>query len=149
MVYTFDSNTIELYLKLCLWTMLHHDRGTIKIYILMDIKGSISTSTHLTERAVHDSPIMDKIPIVRVNSLCLHFHLNNVFFVTRVKENILYEVIDNREVEQSARLFSNETIKLTGALTSQKYTDFRLTVYEDFSTNTVIISPPITLSLMH
>lgn len=79
MVYTFDSNTIELYLKLCLWTMLHHDRGTIKIYILMDIKGSISTSTHLTERAVHDSPIMDKIPIVRVNSLCLHFHLNNVF----------------------------------------------------------------------
>ena len=76
MVYTFDSNTIELYLKLCLWTMLHHDRGTIKIYILMDIKGSISTSTHLTERAVHDSPIMDKIPIVRVNSLCLHFHLN-------------------------------------------------------------------------
>lgn len=85
MVYTFDSNTIELYLKLCLWTMLHHDRGTIKIYILMDIKGSISTSTHLTERAVHDSPIMDKIPIVRVNSLCLHFHLNNVFFVTRVK----------------------------------------------------------------
>ena len=91
MVYTFDSNTIELYLKLCLWTMLHHDRGTIKIYIL----------------------------------------------------------IDNREVEQSARLFSNETIKLTGALTSQKYTDFRLTVYEDFSTNTVIISPPITLSLMH
>ena len=109
MVYTFDSNTIELYLKLCLWTMLHHDRGTIKIYILMDIKGSISTSTHLTERAV----------------------------------------IDNREVEQSARLFSNETIKLTGALTSQKYTDFRLTVYEDFSTNTVIISPPITLSLMH
>lgn len=85
MVYTFDSNTIELYLKLCLWTMLHHDRGTIKIYILMDIKGSISTPTHLTERAVHDSPIMDKIPIVRVNSLCLHFHLNNVFFVTRVK----------------------------------------------------------------
>lgn len=82
MVYTFDSNTIELYLKLCLWTMLHHDRGTIKIYILMDIKGSISTSTHLTERAVHDSPIMDKIPIVRVNSLSSLLTTETILFTT-------------------------------------------------------------------
>lgn len=51
---------------------------------------------------------------------------------------MLYEVIDSREVDQSAGLFSDETIKLTGPLTSQKYLDsLRLVVYEDFSTNTV------------
>lgn len=32
---------------------------------------------------------------------------------------MLYEIIDSREVDQSAGLFSDETIKLTGALTSQ------------------------------
>ncbi len=51
---------------------------------------------------------------------------------------MLYEVIDSREVDQSAGLFSDETIKLTGSLTSQKYPDsLKLVVYEDFSINTV------------
>ena len=51
---------------------------------------------------------------------------------------MLYEVIDSREVDQSAGLCSDETIKLIGPLTSQKYPDsLRLVVYEDFSINTV------------
>lgn len=51
---------------------------------------------------------------------------------------MLYEVLDSREADQSAGLFSDETIKLTGPLTSKKYPDsLRLVVYEDFSTNTV------------
>lgn len=116
----------------------------------MDFRGSIPTFAHLTEGAVHDSKIMDKIPVetnsyylmdkgyVKLDSLCQHFHLNNAFFVTRAKENMLYEVIDSREVDQSAGLFSDETIKLTGSLTSQKYPDsLKLVVYEDFSINTV------------
>lgn len=49
-----------------------------------------------------------------------------------------YEIIDNKEVDQSAELFSDETIRLTGPLTSRKYPDsLRLVVHEDFSTNTV------------
>ena len=150
MVYAFDSSTIELCLKLCPWAKFHHERGAIKMHTLMDLRGSIPTFVHLTEGAVHDSKIMDKIPVeansyylmnkgyVKFDSLFQHFHLNNAFFVTRAKENMLYEVIDSREVDQSARLFSDETIKLTGPLTSQKYPDsLRLVVYEDFSTNTV------------
>lgn len=80
---------------------------------------------------------MDK-GYVKFDSLYQHFHLNNAFFVTKAKENMLYEIINSREVDQSAGLFPDETIKLTGTLTSQKYPDFlRLVVYEDFSTNTV------------
>ena len=150
MVYAFDSSTIELCLKLCPWAKFHHERGAIKMHTLMDLRGSIPTFVHLTEGAVHDSQIMDKIPVeansyylmdkgyVKFGSLYRHFHLNNAFFVTRAKENMLYEVIDSREVDQSAGLFSDETIKLTGPLTSQKYPDsLRLVVYEDFGTNTV------------
>ena len=150
MVYAFDSNTIELCLKLCPWAKFHHEKGAVKMHTLMDLRGSIPTFVHLTEGAVHDSQIMDKIPVeansyylmdkgyVKFGSLYRHFHLNNAFFVTRAKENMLYEVIDSREVDQSAGLFSDETIKLTGPLTSQKYPDsLRLVVYEDFGTNTV------------
>ena len=73
---------------------------------------------------------------VKLDSLYQHFHLNNAFFVTRAKENM--QIIDSREVDQSAGLSFDETIKLTGPLTSKKYPDaLRLVVYEDFSTNTV------------
>lgn len=65
-----------------------------------------------------------KLRFGKFDSLFQHFHLNNAFFVTRAKENMLYEVIDSREVDQSAGLFSDETIKLTGPLTSKKYPDF-------------------------
>lgn len=120
------------------------------MHTLMDLRGSIPTFVHLTEGAVHDSIIMDKIPVeansyylmdrgyVKFDSLFRHFHLNNAFFVTRAKENMLYEIIDSREVDQSAGLLSDETIKLTGPLTSKKYPDsLRLVVYEDFGTNTI------------
>lgn len=60
---------------------------------------------------------------VKFHSLFQYFHLNNAFFVTRAKENMLYDVIDSREVDQSAGLLSDETIKLTGSLTSKKYPD--------------------------
>lgn len=73
-----------------------------------------------------------------LNFLFPHFHLNNAFFVIRAKENMLYEVLDSREVDQFTGLFSDETIKLTRSLTSKKHPDpIRLVVYEDFSTNTV------------
>ena len=150
MVYAFDSSTIELCLKLCPWAKFHHEKGAVKMHTLMDLRGSIPTFVHLTEGAVHDFRIMDKIPVeansyylmdrgyVKFDSLYQHFHLNNAFFVKRAKENMLYEVIDSREVDQSAGLFSDETIKLTGPLTSKKYPDaLRLVVYEDFNTNTV------------
>lgn len=120
------------------------------MHTLMDFRDSIQTFVHLTEGAVHVSKIMDKILVeansyylmdkryVKFDSLFQHFHFNNAFFVTRTKENMLYDVIDSTEVDQSAGLLSDETIKLTGPLTSKKYPDsLRLVAYEDFSTNTV------------
>lgn len=84
---------------------------------LMHLRDSIPTFVHLTEGAVHDSKIMDKIPVeddsyylmdkgyVKFDSLFQHFHLNNAFLVTRAKENILYEVIDSREARSICRTF--------------------------------------------
>ena len=43
-----------------------------------------------------------------LNFLFPHFHLNNAFFVIRAKENMLYEVLDSREVDQFTGLFSDE-----------------------------------------
>ncbi|HHV03478.1 MAG TPA: IS4 family transposase [Bacteroidales bacterium] len=150
MVYAFDSSTIELCLKLCPWATFHHGKGAFKMHTLMDLRGSIPTFVYLTHGRVHDSKIMDKIPVesnayylmdkgyVKFDSLYKHFHLNNAYFVTRAKDNMVYEVLESREVDPSAGLLSDQTIRLTATTTSSKYPDtLRLVVYEDFSTGIV------------
>lgn len=145
MVCAFDSSTIELCLALCPWATLHHGKGGVKMHTLMDLNGSIPTFIRLTEASVHDSKIMDEIPVepnayylfdkgyVKFDSLYKHFHLNHAWFVTRAKDNMLYDVLESREVDNHAGLISDETIKLKGFYTSQKYPDnLRMVVYEDF-----------------
>lgn len=145
MVCAFDSSTIELCLALCPWAKLHHGKGGVKMHTLMDLRGSIPTFIRLTEASVHDSKIMDEIPVeenayylmdkeyAKFDSLYNHFHLNHGWFVTRAKDNMLFEVVESREVDHQTGLISDETIRLTGYYTSRKYPDnLRLVVYEDF-----------------
>ena len=145
MVCAFDSSTIELCLSLCPWATLHHGKGGFKMHTLMDLNGSIPTFIRLTEASVHDSKVMDEIPVeanayylmdkgyVKFDSLYRHFHQNHAWFVTRAKDNMLYEVIESRDVDSQAGLISDQTIRLSGYYTASKYPDnLRLVVYEDF-----------------
>jgi transposase len=150
MVYAFDSSTIELCLKLCPWATFHHGRGAFKMHRLMDLRGSIPTFVRLTDGRVHDSKIMDKIPVesnayylmdkgyVKFDALYKHFHLKNAYFVTRAKDNMVYEILGRSKVDPDAGLISDQTIRLTAVKTSSKYPDtLRLVIYEDFSTGIV------------
>lgn len=150
MVCAFDSSTIELCLSLCPWATLHHGKGGVKMHTLMDLNGSIPIFIRLTEASVHDSKILEEIPIkpgayylidkgyVKFDALYTHFHQNHAWFVTRAKDNMKYEIVDSREVDPQAGLISDETISLTGYYTSRKYPDnLRLVVYEDFRDGTV------------
>ena len=105
----------------------------------------IMPKSTLTEASIHDSKVMDEIPVVanayylldkgyvKFDSLYKHFHQNHAWFVTRAKDNMLYTVTESREVDTQTGLISDETIQLTGFYTSQKYPDnLRLVVYEDF-----------------
>lgn len=150
MVYAFDSSTIELCLKLCPWATFHHGRGAFKMHTLMDLRGSIPTFVRLTDGRVHDSKVMDKIPVesnayylmdkgyVKFDALYKHFHLKNAYFVTRAKDNMVYEILGRSKVDPDAGLISDQTIRLTAVKTSSKYPDtLRLVIYEDFSTGIV------------
>ena len=53
MIYTFDSSTIELCLKLCPWAEFHHGKGAFKMHMLMDLRGSIPTFVLLTPGKVY------------------------------------------------------------------------------------------------
>lgn len=116
------------------------------MHVLMDLRGSIPSFVKLTEGNVHDSQMIEAIPVeagsyylmdkgyVDLKSLYNHFQQNNAFCVTRAEDNMAYEVIESREVDANAGLISDETVRLTGYMRVRKYPDnLRLVVYEDFA----------------
>ena len=149
-VYAFDSSTIKLCLQLCPWARLHHDKGGVKMHTLLDLRGSIPTFIYLTEAAVHDSKTMSLIPVepgsyylmdkgyVDFKQLFKHFHRQQAFFVTRAKDNMKYEVVEERPVDKQTGVTNDIIIRLTGPRTSKWYPDtLRMVVYEDYATGNV------------
>ncbi len=149
-IYAFDSSTIKLCLQLCPWARLHHDKGGVKMHTLLDLSGAIPTFIYLTEAAVHDSKAMSIIPVdpgsyylmdkgyVDFKQLFNHFHRQLAFFVTRAKDNMKYEVVEENPVDSSTGVISDFIIRLTGQNTSKWYPEtIRMVVYEDYATNNV------------
>lgn len=149
-VYAFDSSTIKLCLQLCPWARLHHDKGGVKMHTLLDLRGSIPTFIYLTEAAVHDSKTMSLIPVepgsyylmdkgyVDFKQLFNHFHRQQAFFVTRAKDNMKYEVLEERPVDKRTGVVSDAIIRLTGQKTSQWYPEaLRMVIYEDYATGNI------------
>ena len=149
-VYAFDSSTIKLCLQLCPWARLYHDKGGVKMHTLLDLRGSIPTFIYLTEAAVHDSKTMSLIPVepgsyylmdkgyVDFKQLFNHFHRQQAFFVTRAKDNMKYEVLEERPVDKRTGVVSDAIIRLTGQKTSQWYPEaLRMVIYEDYATGNI------------
>ncbi len=137
-------------LALIAWARLHHDKGGVKMHTLLDLHGSIPTFIHLTEATVHDSKVMSLIPVEPGNyylmdkgyvdfcQLFNHFHRQQAFFVTRAKDNMQYEIEEERLVDKSTGVLNDSVIRLAGQKTSKWYPKtLRMVVYEDYETGNV------------
>lgn len=49
--------------------------------------------------------------------------MKHAFFVTRAKDNMLYEVVSSSEVDKNTGVISDEKIRLIGIKTSKLYTE--------------------------
>ena len=66
------------------------------------------------------------------------FHLKGAYFVTRAKDNMVYEVVKECEVDKSAGLISDQIIRLTEKNPSVEYPEtLRMVVYGDYATDNV------------
>ncbi len=148
-VYAFDSSTIELCFQLCPWA--HSIKiEELKIHTLLDLRGSIPIFIYLTDGRVHDFQAMNVIPIetgvyylmdkgyVDFGRLYKLFQQQNSFFVTRAKDNMVYEIKEEREVDTQIGLINDHSIILNGYKPSKIYPDMiRIVVCEDFEKGTV------------
>lgn len=116
------------------------------MHTLINLHGSIPTFIWLTEGKVNNMNGLDVIPVepeayylldkgyVNFYRLYNYFQKRNAFYVTRAKDNMKYEVIQEYEVNQQTGVVSDLNIRLSCLIVSKGYPDeIRLVIYEDYT----------------
>jgi hypothetical protein len=130
--YALDSSTIDLCLSLFPWAKFRKKKGAVKMHTQLDLRGSIPTFIDITDGKVHDVNILDLL-ILEPGAFYImdrayldferlyHMHECLCYFVIREKHNFKYKRVYSNEVNKDLGFKCDQTIKLTGFYTSQKY----------------------------
>jgi len=145
-VYALDATTIDLCLALFPWAKFRQHKGAVKLHTLLDLRGNIPSFIHITDGKVHDINVLDVLipepgsfyvmdrgylDFARLYGLTQ----NQAFFVVRSKENLQFRRLYSRPIDKSTGLRCDQTIVVTGPLTSQLYPEkLRRVGYVDATT---------------
>ena len=158
-VYAFDSTTISLCLELFPWAAFRQSRAAIKLHSLIDLRGNIPSFVLLSQGKMHDVNALDLLPVEPgafylvdrgyLDYTRLHrLHQAAAFFVTRLKDNSRFRVVESFKPDKSAGIICDQAIRLTGArsalayperLRRIKYRDLETGITYEFLTNNFIL----------
>lgn len=127
-----DSTTIDLCLSLFPWANFRQKKGAVKLHLLLDHDGYFPAFAVITDGKTPDVTQANQFnlpagSIVAIDRGYCDFDLfhqwtsSGVFFVTRLKDNAAYKVVQNRAVPANSNVLSDQTICFTGPKTSVKY----------------------------
>ena len=138
-----DSTIIDLSVTLFDWAKFRQRKGAIKLHLLLDHDGYLPSFAIISEGKVADvkmAPHFRFAPGTIVvddrgyNDYKLFglWTAQGVYFVTRMKENALYEVVGERPVPQNRNILKDELIELRGSKAEEKcpYPLRRIEVYD-------------------
>jgi hypothetical protein len=126
-----DSSTIDLCLQMFDWARFRRTKGAIKLHLLLDHDGYLPSFAVITEGRVSDVKVawqfkFDPGTIVVDDrgyndyGLFGRWTAQRVYFVTRMKDNALFEVIGQKKVPQNRHILKDEIIELTGPKAFEK-----------------------------
>jgi len=126
-----DSSVIDLCLEMFDWAHFRRTKGAIKLHLLLDHDGYLPCFALITEGRVSDVKVarqfqFDPGTIVVDDRAYNDYDLfgrwtaRGVYFVTRMKENCVYEVVGEREVPKNRNILKDELIELRGLRAMEK-----------------------------
>lgn len=137
-----DSSIIDLSVTLFDWAKFRRTKGAIKLHLLLDHDGYLPSFAWITEGKRSDVKVaqhlrLDPGTIVVYDrgyndyGLFAQWTAQGVFFVTRMKDNALYEAVGERDIPQNRKILKDELIQLTGLKAEEKcpYPLRRIEVY--------------------
>jgi hypothetical protein len=126
-----DATVIDLCLSLFPWAKFRRTKGAVKLHLLLDHDGYLPTFAHLTGGKVHEVKIARQLllspeSIVAMDRAYNDYELfaswtrQRVWFVTRLKQNARYQVVDDWPLPQCPAILADQVIRLTGVNAQRK-----------------------------
>jgi hypothetical protein len=120
---SFDASTIELCLSTFDWAKFRRAKGAIKLHLLLDHDGYLPQFLNVTPGNVHEVNILKRLSfdpgtIIAFDRGLLEYAMmgrwtkNGVYFVTRLKSNAVYDVVESRNVPENSQILSDQIIRL-------------------------------------
>jgi len=148
-VYAFDSTTISLCLALFPWAKFRRCKAAVKLHTLIDLRGNIPSFILVSTGKMHDVMALDHLPMEAGAFYLMDkgyidyerlYGLTTAcaFFVTRLKDNAQYRVVESPPVDKSTGLLCDQIIRMTGVTAAQDYpANLRRVKYRDPDTQEV------------
>lgn len=126
-----DSTVIDLCLSMYDWAKFRRTKGAVKLHLVLGHDGYLPCFGIITEGKVaevkaahqmHFAPDTIVVDDRGYNDFRLFAKWTDasVYFVTRMKDNTLFEVVEEHEVPKQRNILKDQTIRLTGTGAQQK-----------------------------
>ena len=121
-----DSSTISLCLSLFPWAKFRRTKGAVKLHLLLDHDGYLPSFAHITDGKKADVNIARIVSLAPGSVIVMDRGYNDyelfanwtrtgVYFVTRLKDNADYIVLEEHPVAARGNIVSDETIFFAAA----------------------------------
>ncbi|MGH7847929.1 MAG: IS4 family transposase [Candidatus Binatia bacterium] len=121
-----DSTVIDLCISIFDWAKFRRTKGAIKLHLVLDHDGYLPCFGVITDGKVHDVKVAHSLCFepgtVVVDDrgyndyrLFAKWTEEEVYFVTRMKDNALYKIVENRPVPQNRSVLKDQIIFLSGS----------------------------------
>ena len=129
-LFSLDATLIELCLNLFDWAKYKTTKGAVKLHLLLDHDGYLPVFARVTEGRVHEIKIAKglKLPagsIVVMDRGYIDYEMfsrwtsEEVHFVTRLKDNADFKVVEDLPVPQRRNILKDQIISLEGFYSRQ------------------------------
>lgn len=129
-----DMTVIDLCAEVFPWAVFRRTKGAVKLHFTLDHDGYLPTMLVITHGKRHEGPIARQQTFAPGTVLVFdkgytdfawfaELTAAGVFFVTRVKRNADYTVVERRTPPQDRGIVCDQIIRFRGPLTRQKYPD--------------------------
>ncbi len=128
-LYSMDASTIKLCLQLFPWAKFRKTKAGIKMHTVLDHNGYVPAFVNVTEAKIHEARVAPQIEFQPGSIIVFDRGYNNynwfealtekrIFFVTRLKRNAAYKLLDRFTVNRKKGVTSDHRIEVTRNKTS-------------------------------
>jgi hypothetical protein len=120
-----DATTISLCLTLFPWAEFRRTKGAVKLHLLLDHDGYFPSYAYISNGKKHDVTIARKVPLSPGSIVAMDRGYNDyklfdswtsegIFFVTRMKDNADYRVVEERLIPFTGNVLQDQLIQFNG-----------------------------------